>query len=196
MRKYGIEVYKTSVVRIEVESDNLDSALKKAEEYYETVGIDPEDEHLYKIEYKGSSIDVESTMKLIRDKNIGMKEFSSGYAPNDKEVPYVFDLLYDIKTEAHLLNVMQGYGIDNYPISEVQSLAAEYGYSFKYLEDKFSKVGLISAYIEDDKTVVLEQQNSEETRTCEFDNIEDAEDFKNDINSSSIWKYEDLPKRK
>ena len=62
--------------------------------------------------------------------NHKLKTFNSGYRDNDKTLPYVFDLHFDIKTEGQLLE-----SLDSTRISE---MAKDYGYSKQYLSKELS----------------------------------------------------------
>ena len=62
------------------------------------------------------------------------KKVRTMWSDNDIELPYVFDLLFDIKTEAQLYNALNyketGHSRD---IDEIYSIALDYGYTKKYL---------------------------------------------------------------
>ena len=79
----------------------------------------------------------ESDHAKIRAKHGVMKPFSSGYSGSDLSLPHIFDLLYDIKSEAHLLKAMID-GEDFHSISDINRTAYKNGYSLKYLQDKYN----------------------------------------------------------
>ncbi len=71
--------------------------------------------------------------------NSKLKQCNTYYTSKDRSLPYVFDLHYDIKSEAALLHaLMNGTNFDN-PIVDIEDLANEYGYNRKWLETKYKE---------------------------------------------------------
>jgi len=62
------------------------------------------------------------------------KKVQTMWSDNDRELPYVFDLLFDIKTEAQLYNALNyektGHSRD---VDEIYSVALNEGYTKEYL---------------------------------------------------------------
>ncbi len=75
-------------------------------------------------------------MEVKRMSHGNMPEFASRYHYKDKCLPYVFDLLYDIKSECHLLKAMID-GEDFHSLDEIRRTAESNGYSMKYLKDRY-----------------------------------------------------------
>jgi hypothetical protein len=67
------------------------------------------------------------------------KEFHSAYGENDRELPYDFDLLYDIKSEMQLLDALTK-GTGYHPIKDIEDVALGYGLTKEYLIEKYGSV--------------------------------------------------------
>lgn len=142
--------------------------------------------------------------KILEESTRGQKEFSSYYAENDMTLPYDFDLLYDIKTEAELLTYLHGDG-PNLICSEdeLMSTAISYGYTMEYLEKKFSNGGMIKAYrnvMADDNSrrdgkkycAEIYQSHSDVVEYEYFETEDLAEARVRQIENLYIWKWSDL----
>jgi len=75
------------------------------------------------------------TMSEIREKirkEFNLNQFDSAYMDNDWELPYSFDLMFDIKSEGEIAHKLQNDGFLNDSLLE---MALENGYSLEYLKN-------------------------------------------------------------
>lgn len=140
MRKYKIELRKIFVGTVEVEAKDLYEAYDKVEMMDDFDKI--ECSELESTAVSGISIDNEKKMDAIRLENTGLKDFSSEFAKNDRTIPYTFYLNYGIRSEAQLLVSIQRNRDCSTREDDIESVAAEYGYSRIYLEEKFPILNL------------------------------------------------------
>jgi len=76
----------------------------------------------------------ESIMEKLRTtsrKENSLKQFDSPFLDNDWELPYEFDLLFDIKSEGHIAYKLSS---DGYLSDELEEAALRYGLSDEYLK--------------------------------------------------------------
>ena len=111
-----------------VTAESPDEAKQIAERYVRDM-IDTE-------AIEATLINTEEELEDVRNKSFGLKAFASAFSDDDREVPYVFDLLYDIKSEAHLYKAIREGGCEC-PIADIEHTALEHGYSMVYLARKY-----------------------------------------------------------
>ena len=69
------------------------------------------------------------TMKEIRDKD-HKENFNSQYVDNDWALPYTFDLLFDIKSEGEIANMLK---VDGFLSDDLMDLCLTHGLTVEYL---------------------------------------------------------------
>ena len=72
----------------------------------------------------------EKLRKKMRDE-YNLSQFDSAFLENDWELPYEFDLLFDIKSEGHIAYKLSN---DGFIDDELEEFALQYGLSIEYLD--------------------------------------------------------------
>jgi len=74
------------------------------------------------------------TMEELRNNNRkehNLKQFNSQFMYKDSELPYDFDLLFDIKCEGNIAYLLQR---DGFITQDLEELCLDYGYTTEYLQ--------------------------------------------------------------
>ena len=117
---------------------NMDEVLETMEEH----NIDINDDEV--VIKKVVSTDISSNVADLIKSNLEMtemrtknrkehdlKQFSSQFMENDFELPYDFDLVFDIKSKGHLSYIIKSDGFLN---DNIHELCLSYGYTSDYLK--------------------------------------------------------------
>lgn len=198
MREFTVEIREILCESVTLEANTKEEAIAMVEASYADGKV--ECSEVCDVEIGAKENFTEKALEKKRLNNEPMKMYPSAWANTDKEVPYMFDLSYDIKTEAHLLTHLQGNGGEDIDYNGLLELSESFGYNFSYLEEKFSRGGRVQAEVNEmiagdgDKVAVeIQQENVFTASKLEFyDTRAEAQQRAMTINDLSAWSFEEL----